>query len=135
MTAPANTAGAATGTTPAIAVHKLTKRFGGLTATDDLTFAVAQGESLGLIGPDGAGKTTVFSLIIGELKQDSGSIKINGTEVSKLSTTERIEKGICRTYQVPRPFSDLTVRENISCLLYTSPSPRDGLLSRMPSSA
>ena len=103
-----------TTTAPAIEVSNLVKRFGGLTATDNLTFTVAQGESLGLIGPNGAGKTTVFSLIMGELVQDSGAIKLNGEEVSKLSTAERIKKGVCRTYQVPRPFSDLTVRENIS---------------------
>jgi len=100
-------------TTPAIEVNNLIKRFGGLTATDDLTFSLAQGESLGLIGPNGAGKTTVFSLIMGELKQDNGTIRLNGTEVSKLPTSERIKKGVCRTYQVPRPFSELTVRENI----------------------
>jgi len=75
---------------------------------------VAPGDSLGLIGPNGAGKTTVFSLIMGELLQDSGSIKLNGNEISKLSTAERIERGVCRTYQVPRPFSELTVSENIS---------------------
>ena len=103
-----------TTTAPAIEVSNLVKRFGGLTATDNLTFTVAQGESLGLIGPNGAGKTTVFSLIMGELVQDSGAIKLNGEEVSKLSTAERIKKGVCRTYQVPRPFSDLTGRENIS---------------------
>ena len=101
-------------TTPAIEVNGLVKRFGGLTATDTLSFTLAQGESLGLIGPNGAGKTTVFSLIMGELRQDSGTIKLNGTEISKLTTAERIKRGVCRTYQVPRPFAELTVRENIS---------------------
>ncbi len=100
--------------TAAIEVSNLVKTFGGLTATNDLSFTVAQGESLGLIGPNGAGKTTVFSLIMGELKQDSGTIRINGSEISKLSTADRIKRGVCRTYQVPRPFAELTVRENIS---------------------
>ena len=100
--------------TPAIEVVNLVKTFGGLTATNDLSFTVSQGESLGLIGPNGAGKTTVFSLIMGELQQDSGTIKLNGEEISKLPTAARIKKGVCRTYQVPRPFAELTVRENIS---------------------
>jgi len=100
--------------TPAIEVVSLVKTFGGLTATNDLSFTVSQGESLGLIGPNGAGKTTVFSLIMGELQQDSGTIKLNGEEISKLPTAARIKKGVCRTYQVPRPFAELTVRENIS---------------------
>jgi len=99
--------------TPAIQVKNLVKKFGGLTATNELSFTVAEGESLGLIGPNGAGKTTVFSLIMGELIQNSGTIHLNGAEISKLPTADRIKKGVSRTYQVPRPFSDLTVRENI----------------------
>jgi len=99
--------------TPAIQVTSLVKKFGGLTAINDLSFTVAEGESLGLIGPNGAGKTTVFSLIMGELIQNSGAIQLNGSEISKLPTADRIKKGVSRTYQVPRPFADLTVRENI----------------------
>lgn len=99
--------------TPALEVKSLVKKFGGLTATNNLSFTVAPGESLGLIGPNGAGKTTVFSQIMGELIQNSGTIHLNGVEISKLSTAERIKKGVSRTYQVPRPFAHLTVRENI----------------------
>ncbi|MEP4198317.1 MAG: ATP-binding cassette domain-containing protein [Aliishimia sp.] len=99
--------------TNALEVRNLVKRFGGLTATNDLSFDLAIGESLGLIGPNGAGKTTVFSQIMGEVKQTSGTITLDGTEISKLSTAARIAKGVSRTYQVPRPFSDLSVRENI----------------------
>lgn len=97
----------------ALEIRNLVKRFGGLTATNDLSFDLAEGESLGLIGPNGAGKTTVFSQIMGELKQTSGTIKLFGTEISNLSTAARIGKGVSRTYQVPRPFTDLSVRENI----------------------
>lgn len=97
----------------ALEIRNLVKRFGGLTATNDLSFDLAQGESLGLIGPNGAGKTTVFSQIMGELKQTSGTIRFLGQEISNLSTSDRIAKGISRTYQVPRPFTDLSVRENI----------------------
>ena len=97
----------------ALEIRNLVKRFGGLTATNDLSFDLAQGESLGLIGPNGAGKTTVFSQIMGELRQTSGTITFMGEEISRLSTPERIARGISRTYQVPRPFTDLSVRENI----------------------
>ena len=99
--------------TLALEVRNLVKRFGGLTATDDLSFDLNEGESLGLIGPNGAGKTTVFSQVMGELRQTSGSIKLYGSEISALSTSQRIAKGVSRTYQVPRPFADLSVRENI----------------------
>ena len=99
--------------TTAIEVRNLIKAFGGLVATNNLSFQVAEGESLGLIGPNGAGKTTVFSQIMGELIQTSGSIFFYGEEISRLTTSDRISRGISRTYQVPRPFGDLTVRENI----------------------
>lgn len=89
------------------------KRFGGIVATDGLTFHVNKGESLALIGPNGAGKTTIFSLIMGEIRQNSGSIKLNGKEISGLPTHKRIQHGIARTYQVPRPFADMDVAGNI----------------------
>ena len=99
--------------TVAIEVRNLVKNFGGLVATNNLSFELNEGESLGLIGPNGAGKTTVFSQIMGELQQSSGTISYYGEEISRLSTAERISRGISRTYQVPRPFHDLSVRENI----------------------
>ncbi len=94
-------------------VRNLVKRFGGLTATNDLSFTVEQGKSVGLIGPNGAGKTTVFAQIMGEFRQTSGRITVFGKEISRLSTPARIRHGISRTYQVPRPFRDLNVLENI----------------------
>lgn len=97
----------------AIEIRNLVKRFGGLTATNDLTFDLALGESLGLIGPNGAGKTTVFSQIMGELRQTSGTIHLFGENIANLTTAQRIARGVSRTYQVPRPFADLSVRENI----------------------
>lgn len=89
------------------------KRFGGIVATDGLSFHVNKGESLALIGPNGAGKTTIFSLIMGEIRQNSGSIKLNGEELTRLPTHKRIQRGIARTYQVPRPFADMDVAGNI----------------------
>ena len=72
-----------------------------------------RGETLGLIGPNGAGKTTVFNLIMKELKQDEGEIYFEEKEISKYQTYERVKMGISRTYQIPRPFGDMTVSENI----------------------
>jgi len=97
----------------ALEITNLVKRFGGLTATDDLSFSIQPGESVGLIGPNGAGKTTVFSQIMGEHRQTSGSITLDGIELTQLSTPARIRLGVSRTYQVPRPFSEMSVAENI----------------------
>ncbi|MCG6857205.1 MAG: ATP-binding cassette domain-containing protein [Salaquimonas sp.] len=94
-------------------VENVFKRFGGIVATNDLSFDVEEGESLALIGPNGAGKTTIFSLIMGEIRQNSGSIKLQGREISRMPTHQRIQSGISRTYQVPRPFADMDVAGNI----------------------
>ncbi len=99
--------------TQALTLKNLVKRFGGLTATNDLSFAVEDGESVGLIGPNGAGKTTVFSQVMGEHRQTSGSIQLFGQEITPLSTAQRIRRGVSRTYQVPRPFAEMSVAENI----------------------
>lgn len=89
------------------------KRFGGIVATNELSFFVEKGESLALVGPNGAGKTTIFSLIMGEHRQNAGTIKLDGQEISHLPTHARIQKGVSRTYQVPRPFGDMDVAGNI----------------------
>ena len=89
------------------------KRFGGLVATNNMSFQVQPGESVGLIGPNGAGKTTIFSLIMGEHRPNEGAIRIDGQEINRLPTHARIRRGISRTYQVPRPFAEMSVAENI----------------------
>lgn len=99
--------------TALLEVSRLVKRFGGISAVNDLSFEVHQGESLGLIGPNGAGKTTVFSLIMGEHRQNSGTVTLAGDDLSADPTYLRIQKGVSRTYQVPRPFADINVAENI----------------------
>lgn len=96
-----------------LALDNLVKRFGGLLATDGFSAEIAQGESVGLIGPNGAGKTTIFSLVMGEHRQNSGAIRLKGEDISRLPTHARIQRGVARTYQVPRPFADMTVAENI----------------------
>ncbi len=99
--------------TSLLKVSNLVKKFGGLTATHDVSFTVEKGDSLALIGPNGAGKTTIFSQIMGEVRQTSGTIHLAGQDIGAMPTATRIRHGISRTYQVPRPFSDMTVLENI----------------------
>ncbi|MEM8752828.1 MAG: ATP-binding cassette domain-containing protein, partial [Pseudomonadota bacterium] len=99
--------------TAALSLDGLVKRFGGLLATNEITFDVAEGESVGLIGPNGAGKTTIFSLIMGEHRLNEGEIRLRGAPIHDLPTHERIKRGVARTYQVPRPFGGMTVAENI----------------------
>lgn len=96
-----------------LSLQNVVKRFGGLIATNDVSLEVEEGESLGLIGPNGAGKTTLFSLIMGEHPVTSGKIILNNKNITTIPTHERIAAGVARTYQVPRPFSDMNVGENI----------------------
>ena len=100
-------------TTKLLELSSLTKKFGGIFAVYDLSFHVNEGESLGLIGPNGSGKTTTFNLTMGELKQEEGEIFFQGKEISRYPTHERVKMGISRTYQIPRPFSEMTVTKNI----------------------
>ncbi|PJI43029.1 MAG: ABC transporter ATP-binding protein [Rhizobium sp.] len=97
----------------AIEARHLTKRFDGLTVVSDMSLAVAQGEMVGLIGPNGAGKTTMFNLLAGSLRPSSGEIWIGGREVSGEPPERRIAHGVARTFQIPRPFSEMSVLENL----------------------
>lgn len=99
--------------TQRLELNALVKQFGGVTAVNELSFDVLDGESLALIGPNGAGKTTILSLIMGEHRQNSGSIRFDGEEISHLPTHVRIHRGIARTYQIPRPFAGMNVLHNI----------------------
>ena len=94
-------------------VQSLTKTFGNLTAVDNLTFDVQEGEILGMMGPNGAGKTTVFNLITGVYKPSRGKVIYKGKDVTHLSAAHRCRLGIGRTYQIPRPFENMTVFENL----------------------
>ena len=96
-----------------LTIKNLIKNFGGLIATNNVSFTVEPGQSVGLIGPNGAGKTTIFSQIMGELSQTSGDILIDDKSITSFSTPKRIKAGVSRTYQVPRPFSQMSVAKNI----------------------
>jgi branched-chain amino acid transport system ATP-binding protein len=94
-------------------IDRLTKWFGNLAAVNDLSFNVVEGEILGMMGPNGAGKTTVFNLITGAYGPTDGTIVYRGKDVTHLSASHRCRLGIGRTYQIPRPFENMTVLENL----------------------
>jgi branched-chain amino acid transport system ATP-binding protein len=98
---------------PLIEARDLTKKFGGLRAVDAMSIMLGHGEMLGLIGPNGAGKTTLFNLLAGSLKPTSGTISIGGSELSREGPEGRIARGVGRTFQIPRPFPEMTVLENV----------------------
>jgi branched-chain amino acid transport system ATP-binding protein len=99
--------------TDLLVVQNLSRSFGSLAAVNDLSFEVHRGEILGIMGPNGAGKTTVFNLLTGVLKPNSGSVFLDGKDITRLSAAKRCRAGIGRTYQVPRPFVKMTVLENL----------------------
>jgi len=94
-------------------VQGITKKFGGLVALNDLSFHIEEGEVLGLMGPNGSGKTTVFNIIMGDFPPDSGKILFGGEDITNYPTYQRVKMGIARTYQVPRPFRELPIIEAI----------------------
>jgi branched-chain amino acid transport system ATP-binding protein len=97
----------------ALLVRTLSKRFGGLRAVQDLSFSVAEGETVALIGPNGAGKTTSFHLITGYHRPDAGSIVAFGRELVGLRPYDICAHGLARTFQVARPFGKMTVLANV----------------------
>jgi branched-chain amino acid transport system ATP-binding protein len=98
---------------PLLQVDGLVKSFGGFRALDVLSFSVAAGEILGLVGPNGSGKTTCINVISGLYRPDAGSISFEGQPIDGLPSHRLVHAGINRTFQVPRPFHTLTVRENV----------------------
>jgi branched-chain amino acid transport system ATP-binding protein len=98
---------------PAIVAAGLKLAFGGVQAVDDMSITLGRGEFLGLIGPNGAGKTTLFNMLAGTYRPQVGSILINGLEASGKDATARIRLGLGRTFQIPRPFPQMTVLENV----------------------
>lgn len=98
---------------PLLAVDRLVKRFGGFKALDELSFTLRPGEILGLVGPNGSGKTTCINVISGLYAPDSGRVTFEGRSIAGLSSHRLARLGINRTFQVPKPFPSLTVRENV----------------------
>jgi branched-chain amino acid transport system ATP-binding protein len=100
-------------TTPLLELDHVTKRFGRVVIAEDLSFSVGAGDTVGIVGPNGAGKTSLFGLISGDLSPGSGQVTFGGRTITRLPPGVRCRLGIGRTYQVPRPFVDMTVFENV----------------------
>jgi branched-chain amino acid transport system ATP-binding protein len=99
-------------------VAGLTRRFGGFVAVNEVSFSVREGEIVGLIGPNGSGKTTTFNLIAGTLAPNGGSVRFQNSEIGGLPAHQVCRRGLARTFQIPRPFRKLSLRENVSLSAY-----------------
>jgi branched-chain amino acid transport system ATP-binding protein len=114
---------------PVLEVEHLTKRFGGITAVDDLSFGLREGEVLGVIGPNGSGKTTTFDLISGFLVPDGGAVRYQGVDVTGLPPEERARRKLVRRFQDARLFPSLTVFETLLVALDQRLEVRSALLA------
>ena len=94
-------------------IQNLTKNFGGFTALDDINLEVEPGERLGLIGPNGSGKTTLINCVSGSIQDYDGEIYFNQDNLNSLVAHKRTRKGISRSFQIPKPFNSMTVKQNL----------------------
>src|ERR1700730_6782672 len=102
---------------PLLTVRNLTKRFGAFRALDGLSFDLLPGEILGLVGPNGSGKTTCINIISGLYRPDAGELRFAGQLIAGLASHRLVHLGINRTFQLPKPFLNLTVRANVEVAL------------------
>ena len=98
---------------PLLSLDAVSKSYGALKVTDAITLAVEAGQTLGILGPNGAGKTTLFNLISGDVRCDAGRVQYDGRDITALKPHQRCRAGIGRSYQVPQPFGNMTVFENL----------------------
>jgi branched-chain amino acid transport system ATP-binding protein len=96
-----------------LVLHGVSKSYGALKVTDNISLSVTEGETLGILGPNGAGKTTLFNLISGDVRVDQGRVQYDGRDVSHMRPHQRCHAGIGRSYQVPQPFGNMSVFENL----------------------
>ena len=96
-----------------LAASAIHKRFNALVVLDGLDFSLRSGEAVGIVGPNGAGKTTLLGVLVGVHEPTSGSVHFRGADVTAMPASERCRMGIVRTHQIPRPFSGMTVFENV----------------------
>jgi branched-chain amino acid transport system permease protein len=101
-------------TTPIVECENIAKHFGGVKALEDVSLTIREGEIVGLVGPNGSGKTTLVSILSGSLRPTRGTIRIAGQDVVGLAPHRIAHAGIARTYQIPRPFTSMTVRDNVA---------------------
>jgi len=98
---------------PILTLEKISKRFGAVVVADEVGFTLNEGEALGIIGPNGAGKTTLFSIAAGTIAPDAGRVLFAGEDITRLPAEHRCRKGLARSFQIPQPFSGMTVFENV----------------------
>ena len=115
--------------TPLLQISDLGKRFGGLVAVDSFTMTVVPQEIVGFLGPNGAGKTTLFNLITGFIEPDRGSVVFDGVDLAGRRPHDIVNRGLARTFQLARPFHQLTVAENVAvaCLSPRARRMADGI--------
>ena len=95
-------------------LENITKRFGGLVAVDDVSLEIEEGELIAIVGPNGAGKTTLFNVISGVFLPEEGKVFFEDSDITQLPAYKRAPLGLGRTFQIPRPFSSASVRENVA---------------------
>ena len=106
-------------------IRNLTKMFGGFTALSDVNLSVEPGERLGLIGPNGSGKTTLINCISGSIQDYEGEVDFYGQGLNGLAAHKRTRVGICRSFQIPKPFASMTIKENLLIPLEYAVQKRD----------
>ncbi|MBW8904067.1 MAG: ATP-binding cassette domain-containing protein, partial [Bradyrhizobium sp.] len=99
---------------PLLQIEGLTKRFGGIVASDDVTLSIPQGELHAIIGPNGAGKTTLIGQLTGELSSQSGRIRLAGEDITALPAWQRSLRGLARSFQITSLFLDFTALDNVA---------------------
>jgi branched-chain amino acid transport system ATP-binding protein len=97
-----------------LVLENITKRFGGLVAVDRVSLKIEPGESIGIVGPNGSGKTTLYNVISGVYPPEEGKVIFEGKDITHLPSYKRAPMGIGRTFQIPRPFSSTSARENVA---------------------
>ncbi len=115
---------------PLLEARSLVKRYGGLVALDDFSLTIGSGRVIGIVGPNGAGKSTLVGLLGGAIRPSAGRLLFAGRDVTGLDAAERARLGIGRTYQIPRPFLDLSVEENLEVAQCARRQPRDSRVRR-----
>ncbi len=100
--------------------RSLNKSFGSLVVTKDVSFALEKGERRVVLGPNGAGKTTLFNILVGELPPSSGTVHLDGTDITGLAVDQRARRGLSRSYQKNNLFNELTIRDNLALAIATA---------------
>lgn len=116
---------------PALATHRLARRFGGIPATDDVTFRLEHGARHALIGPNGAGKTTFLNLLTGILRPDAGRVELHGQDITALPREARVKRGLMRTFQINQLCAGLTVVEMLMLVVLERLDAGASALSRL----